>query len=174
MASTQTTEPVVLQGLCREDLLADRALDPADDKDLLNHEALVGQLVRLVEDVPHSVNIALFGPWGSGKSSVGRLLKAKLDEHEASEDPPIVRFVRYDAWRYAGISMQRSFITEAAAELELEAGTYHERLYRDLRTSRVSARRLLRGVPTAAAIFCAPSPWERCSRPCCGCSSTAG
>jgi hypothetical protein len=153
VVSTEAKEPVLVPGLCKEDLIADRALDPADGKDLLGHEALVGQLVRLVKDVPHSVNIALFGPWGSGKSSVGGLLKAELDAHAGTGGPPIVQFVRYDAWRYAGVSMQRSFITEAADELGLDPAKYRDRLYQERRTSRLSARRLLRGLPSAAGIF---------------------
>ncbi len=40
-------------------------------------------------------NIALFGPWGSGKSSIYTL----LEKHVRDQAVPHVRVVRYDAWK---------------------------------------------------------------------------
>jgi choline dehydrogenase-like flavoprotein len=133
-------------------LVPDRALEKPGE-DLLNHRALVSQLVRLVMEVDASVSIALFGPWGSGKSSVGKFLQNELAKHGRGLSAPIVRFVRYDAWRFAGVSLQRSFITEAAHELGLSEARYHSLLYQDLRTAGVNARRLLRALSVGALIF---------------------
>ena len=150
--ATDYTTAAPPPGLTGDDLIFDRVLDDPDH-DLLNHRALVGQLARLVGEVDTSVNIALFGPWGSGKSSVGALLAKELRRRYPWDREPIVSFVRYDAWRYAGVSLQRSFIAEAARDLGLDEERYHRRLYQDRRTGGMSVKALLRVVPAAAVTF---------------------
>lgn len=55
--------------------------------------AVLSDLARSVEA---PANIALFGPWGSGKSSVFAMLRDRL---------ALVEVVRYDAWKFGGRSL---------------------------------------------------------------------
>lgn len=48
------------------------------DEDRLGHDGVAIQLAELVCSVPTPSNIALYGPWGSGKSGIGNLLATKL------------------------------------------------------------------------------------------------
>jgi hypothetical protein len=123
--------------LSSEDLIPDRALRLAEDKDLLGHRAIAGRVAELVTSVDPPVNVALFGPWGSGKTSFGALLDQQLKECDGR-----AKFIHYDAWRFKGEPLQRNFISHAATALGRERGTdagrpYHEGLYESIRSGHV-------------------------------------
>lgn len=120
--------------LSSEDLIPDRALRLAEDKDLLGHKAIAGRVAELVTSVDPPVNVALFGPWGSGKTSFGALLEEQLKGCDSR-----AKFIPYDAWRFKGEPLQRNFISHAATALGRERGTdrgrpYHEGLYESVRS----------------------------------------
>ena len=104
------------------DLLDDRELADAED-DRLAHEGIVDQLAALATTVATPSNIALYGPWGSGKSGIANLLRRKIDRHDG------VRFVRFDAFKYADVPLRRNFISAIASELGCKQAKYHEDLY---------------------------------------------
>lgn len=137
--------------LRREDLITDQAVVKVEE-DALDYMAFVRQLARLVAGADCPVNIALFGPWGSGKSTVGNLLRAEI-ECVAEEYRVVMPFVRYDAWRFAGLSLQRSFISEAAEGLGINREPYHRSLYQDRRTGSFQLRTLLRSLPAGLLTF---------------------
>ncbi len=68
-------------------------------------------------------NVALWGPWGSGKSGVANLLKQRIDHRDRT------RFVRFDAFKYAENPLRRNFITAVATELGISDPKFHARLY---------------------------------------------
>lgn len=105
-----------------DDLLDDRELAAAKD-DRLAHEGIVDQLAALATTVTMPSNIALYGPWGSGKSGIANLLKSKIDGRDG------VRFVRFDAFKYADVPLRRNFISAVATELECKKPKYHGDLY---------------------------------------------
>ena len=120
--------------LSSEDLIPDRALRLAEDKDLLGHKAIAGRVAELVTSVDPPVNVALFGPWGSGKTSFGTLLDEQIKECDGH-----TKFIHYDAWRFKGEPLQRNFISHAATALGRERGTdagrpFHEGLYESIRS----------------------------------------
>ncbi|OLT37346.1 hypothetical protein BJF84_27710 [Rhodococcus sp. CUA-806] len=104
------------------DLLEDRELATAKD-DRLAHEGIVDQLAALATTVTTPSNIALYGPWGSGKSGIANLLKSKIN------GPNSVRFVRFDAFKYADVPLRRNFISAVANELGCKQSKYHQDLY---------------------------------------------
>lgn len=108
--------------LLPDDLLDDRELAAAED-DRLAHEGIVDQLAALVTTVSAPSNIALYGPWGSGKSGIANLLKSKIDGSGG------VRFVRFDAFKYADVPLRRNFISAVAGELGCTQSKYHGDLY---------------------------------------------
>lgn len=110
--------------LTDQDLIPDRALRPSD-VDAFDHAAIVENLASHVERGDGPLNIALYGPWGSGKSSAYEMLARRLKGRP-------VKPVRYDAWRFGGESLQRNFISHAATQLELDASKhrqYHDGLF---------------------------------------------
>lgn len=105
-----------------DDLLDDRELAAVED-DRLAHEGIVDQLAALARTVPTPSNIALYGPWGSGKSGIANLLEGKIDGRDG------VRFVRFDAFKYADVPLRRNFISAIASGLKNKQSKYHSDLY---------------------------------------------
>ncbi|WP_460889049.1 P-loop NTPase fold protein, partial [Promicromonospora xylanilytica] len=91
-----------------EDLVRDAALSRASD-DRLNHEPIVGVVADMTLAAEPPVNIALFGSWGSGKSSFFAALGDVLRQRD-----PSVRVARYDAWKYGGRALKQNFIQSVA------------------------------------------------------------
>ncbi|SDT70711.1 P-loop NTPase fold protein [Jiangella sp. DSM 45060] len=104
------------------DLVDDRELAAVED-DRLAHEGIVDQLAALVTSVNTPSNVALYGPWGSGKSGVANLLRRKIDGKNG------VRFVRFDAFKYADVPLRRNFISAVANGLDRKDSKYHADLY---------------------------------------------
>lgn len=105
-----------------EDLVDDRELAAVED-DRLGHEGIVRQLAALASAVGTPSNIALYGPWGSGKTGIANLLKAEVDYKNG------LRFVRYDAFKYADVPLRRNFISAVAKGLGRNESKYHADLY---------------------------------------------
>lgn len=104
------------------DLVDDRELADSD-QDRLAHGGIVDQLAALSTTVNTPSNIALYGPWGSGKSGIANLLKSKIDGRDG------VRLVRFDAFKYADVPLRRNFISAVASELECKQTKFHDDLY---------------------------------------------
>lgn len=79
--------------------------------DAIGHEKIAEHLADLVRDVETPTNIALYGPWGSGKTTIGLLLEEKLKSEKS------VVFVRVDTFKYADLSLRRNFIKVIAKKL---------------------------------------------------------
>ena len=95
-----------------DDLISDAELvDPNEDS--FGHATIVAQLEALIcnRDLDRAINVALYGPWGSGKSSVA----AQLQRAFAASDR--IEFVRFDAFKYAQSSLHRHFLAEMARAL---------------------------------------------------------
>lgn len=97
------------------DLIPDNRL-AADSPDLLEHDAIARGVAEIAWSADAPVNIALFGAWGSGKSSVYSMVEAHLQRIALKK----VRVARYDAWKYGGRELKRNFISSLANELELD------------------------------------------------------
>lgn len=104
------------------ELIADREVDAAE-QDRLGHRQLAQQLGDLVENVPDRSNIALYGPWGSGKSGIGNLLRADVEKRKG------LGFARFDAFKYAENPLRRNFISAVATELKVKDPKFHRDLY---------------------------------------------
>ena len=74
--------------------------DTESKVDLLNFSATanaVASMIRLSKDDPLSIGV--FGDWGSGKSSLVRLIEAALKNGSDGEE---YLFVNFNAWLYQG------------------------------------------------------------------------
>jgi KAP family P-loop domain len=113
----RTSDPFLV-----DDLIDDRALESAE-LDSFRHAELASVVAALVSEAPTPMNVALYGPWGSGKTSFFALLREKIRERVGES----VAVVRYDAWKYEGEALQRHFIGEAAVELGVDPPDVYER-----------------------------------------------
>jgi hypothetical protein len=115
-------KPAALPGL-----IPDAAItDPSEDR--LSLDAVAATLRDLVCVAETPANVAVFGAWGSGKTSLSQLLKRRLtkDAH--------VKYVYFNAWKYAETPLRRHFLAGAGQELG-EGESYPRRLYAKNRTT---------------------------------------
>jgi hypothetical protein len=150
-ADRQTvSEPVALVA---GDLIPDRSLTE-DDDDEFDHSAIAARVADLICNGEPPLNIALFGPWGSGKSSLAELLERELSTREGP------RLITYDAWKYGGSSLKRNFIAHTATELGLSEddpahAEFHRGLYENRRVAEVSTAQLRQGLRKLGSRFAA-------------------
>jgi len=115
------------------ELIDDRSLDSADG-DEFRHADLARELTELVCTVPTPANVALFAPWGSGKSSLGNMLRTNI----AARNRKDVRFAKFDAFKYAETPLRRHFISHLARELDEKDDAFSRDLYRNIEDRDVS------------------------------------
>lgn len=125
-------------GLQTDDIVHDARLRHGDS-DAFNHEAIAARVAELCRNADTPLNIALFGAWGSGKSSFCQLIKDQL-----AVKSPDVTLVRYDAWKFGGEAMKRNFISHAANELGIKDGKYHGGLYEDTKRVQMDPKAVFR------------------------------
>lgn len=107
--------------------IPDREIVLSKDTDLLNTSIYANNLVNLIKSAPQGqvFNIGLFGSWGSGKSSIIETSKKSLT---CSEDVK-VKFITYDAWKYANDSFRRMFLLRIQQELKQGQTEVMQRFY---------------------------------------------
>ena len=95
--------------------------DEPADLDLLAFDAVALTVTAAVlDDVLDPVAIGISGSWGSGKTTVLRLVEADLAERNLGPNPQTL-VVRTDPWRYdPGVGAKETLIGEVLASLEGE------------------------------------------------------
>lgn len=86
--------------------------DSESDQDFLNFTELADQITALVTNpslLPISVGV--FGSWGTGKSTVLRLVESRLQEGDDKK----VLLVKFDAWLYQGFDDARAALMEVVS-----------------------------------------------------------
>ncbi len=89
-----------------------------NDNDSLNSKSYAETLQSTIlnTDKDNSFTIGLFGEWGSGKSSIVETAKSELE----SDNNQKIKFVIYDAWKYANDSFRRMFLLKVQKSLGFE------------------------------------------------------
>ncbi len=116
------------------DLIDDRAVDTTGD-DRFAHRLFASELAALVRTVRTPANVALYGPWGSGKSGLGNLLERELVGVSGT------RFARFDAFKYAEDPLRRHFISQVAHYLNIRSQKFTNELYTETTRNRLRADR---------------------------------
>lgn len=111
------------------ELIDDREIKEAE-RDLLGHKQIAYQLADLSRSVEMPANVALYGPWGSGKTGIANLLKTELKDKKRAKNQRI-KFARFDAFKFAEAPLRRNFISAVASELGMLQDEFHSDLYRD-------------------------------------------
>lgn len=113
----------------KDDLVDDRAIQNVGS-DRLARSDFVIQAADVIRAIDTPANIAIYAPWGSGKTSLANLLRNQLGDET-------VGFVYFDAFKYAEAPLRREFIRQVAEELKVEdekfsLGLYEEKVSSDL------------------------------------------
>jgi predicted KAP-like P-loop ATPase len=99
--------------------------DSESDQDFLNFTELAEQIATL--SMNHAllpISIGVFGGWGTGKSTVLRLVEDKV--RNAGDSAPII--VKFDAWLYQGFDDARAALMEVVSSALLDAAKHDETL----------------------------------------------
>jgi len=95
-----------------DEFIDDRSIEASED-DRFRHEDVVAELAHLVDSRHAQTNIALFAPWGSGKTGISKLLRFRLEDKSARQ-----RYVYFDAFKHRDTSLRRSFLRAVATGLD--------------------------------------------------------
>lgn len=89
------------------------------DNDLLNTKVYAKTLEEAILNTPkdRSFTIGLFGEWGSGKSSIINTVQKSIEERKTKEK---IKFITYDAWKYANDSFRRMFLLQLQKDLNFK------------------------------------------------------
>ncbi|MBQ7268906.1 MAG: hypothetical protein IJS62_03510 [Bacteroidales bacterium] len=103
----------------------ERILDSAND--LLKTSVYAENLVEVIDNTPKNkvFTIGVFGGWGTGKSSIIRTAQNKIETAHKVK----VKFITYDAWKYANDSFRRMFLLKVQQELNMRQTEEMSRFY---------------------------------------------
>jgi hypothetical protein len=127
------------------DLIPDRSLR-ARAEDEFHHSEIVERVADLLTTAEPPLNVGLFGPWGSGKSSFGALLQEELAKRDKK-----TAFVTYNAWKYSGEALQRSFLLDTAESLDVADHTTTSTLRHEVERSQLDLKHVDRRQLAAVA-----------------------
>ncbi|MFE4835540.1 P-loop NTPase fold protein [Arthrobacter sp. NPDC056691] len=98
-------------------------LDSETDRDFLNFEGVADTIAEVIVSASgRPVSIGVSGAWGVGKSSMIKLTKAALVQHQPEEGHGKYLFVEFNAWLYQGYDDARAALLDVIAnKLEAEA-----------------------------------------------------
>lgn len=88
----------------------DKPIELATEDDKLSFGGIVEAVIDLLNLPQRPFTFGLFGKWGTGKSTLLNEIQKRLD----AEDYYVVTF---DAWKYEGDALRRSFLISIASQL---------------------------------------------------------
>lgn len=108
----------------KRNFVVDEEISLSNGNDILKTEIYANTLSEVISNAPKDrvFTIGLFGSWGSGKSSI---IKTVCEKMETSK----VKFITYDAWKYANDSFRRMFLLKIQEELKYEQTEEMQRFY---------------------------------------------
>lgn len=137
--------------------IPDEEISLIENEDLLGTKPYAETIAETIRHAKKSMNIGIFGSWGSGKSTIIRTVK---DIFKAEEKETI--FFTYDAWKYSKDSFRRTFIIKLVETFNLKYNEIlHEILYQEtteekpgkVRTNWNIFLKLLPAIPFIVALF---------------------
>jgi tetratricopeptide (TPR) repeat protein len=74
--------------------------DKPSAHDYLDFHSYAATLADLIVNAQTPLTVGVFGAWGSGKTTLMRMIESSLREVEKGPDAKSFLFVRFDAWKY--------------------------------------------------------------------------
>lgn len=110
--------------IMKRQFIPDKEKSLSPENDFLKTGVYAKTLKQIIDNSPKNevFTIGLFGNWGAGKSSIIETAKGQFDKQK-------VKFITYDAWKYANDSFRRMFLLKVQEELKLEQTPEMERFY---------------------------------------------
>lgn len=108
----------------KRNFIVDEEISLSNGNDILKTEVYANTLSEVVSNSPKDkvFTIGLFGGWGTGKSSIIKTVREKMETSK-------VKFITYDAWKYANDSFRRMFLLKMQEELGFEQTEEMQRFY---------------------------------------------
>lgn len=131
--------------------IKDEEIELTDNNDLLNGRSYAQALQNAISaSAPNkeAFVIGLFGEWGSGKSSIIKTAQVMLQRDKKTK----IKFITYDAWKYAQDSFRRMFLFQIQKDLGFRRQPLMEKFYSnnsediEVKTD-LNKKRLLWGIP---------------------------
>lgn len=123
--------------------------------DLLKTSVYAENLVKVIENAPKDkvFTIGVFGGWGTGKSSIIRTAQNEIEKKQRD-----VKFITYDAWKYANDSFRRMFLLKVQQDLKMRQTKEMSRFYQSELVDQeprtvLSAKGLSIGIIVVAVVF---------------------
>ena len=107
--------------------IVDEEIGLTEENDILETKRYAESLKDTILNAPTPFNIGLYGEWGSGKSSIIKTAQTQL---EANKDQK-VKFVIYDAWKYANDSFRRMFLKTLHEQLKFDGTNFFDSFYQN-------------------------------------------
>lgn len=114
--------PAGLPPVHPDDLITDQALS-SEDEDAFRLRDVADEVAELCSSVTVPATLALYGSWGSGKSSLANLLKARFADNKK------IAFTRFDAFKYVELPLWRHFLSQLAGAFDVKDKAFSEGLY---------------------------------------------
>ena len=110
----------------RRRFIVDEEISLNESNDILKTNVYANELVKVINNTPKDkvFAIGLFGSWGTGKSSIIKTAQDKIEKENKN-----VKFITYDAWKYANDSFRRMFLLKIQQELKQEPTREMNRFY---------------------------------------------
>ena len=134
----------VTNEISRDDLIPDSRMGDillaggSSGVDTLNHRAIARQIAAIVGTAAGYENIAVFGAWGTGKSSLFDFVSEELSKGGKRSRPKVLQF---DAWSNAGSEFRVNFLSRLADELGVPPNSVAELLYETTQSRRIPVRK---------------------------------
>lgn len=148
-----TIDKITHAALSADDLISNAPLRPnesgsvPESADRFQHRIVAKRVAQLIAAGETSVNIAVNGPWGSGKSTFFGLLKEELDNYKRAtwftrrlrkvpflgphvkDEKPRFTPVDFDAWQMADETFESNFLATVAPHVPHSPKNIEQRLF---------------------------------------------
>lgn len=107
--------------------IEDKEIGLNEQNDILETKRYADSLKETILNVPTPFNIGLYGEWGSGKSSIIKTAQIQLESNKEQK----IKFVIYDAWKYANDSFRRMFLKTLQEQLKFDGTNFFDSFYQN-------------------------------------------
>lgn len=108
----------------KRNFVIDEEISLSENNDILKTQIYANNLYDIITSTPNNkvFTIGVFGGWRTGKSSIIKTVRERMESNR-------VKFITYDAWKYANDSFRRMFLLKVQEELKFDQTEEMQRFY---------------------------------------------